>query len=320
MKFTVAIPLVASIVSFVLTILALLAGSHKGFMEDYHVVMVNTSTLGQNFLANLADGSSSGLFSSIEASATAVIGSVESEAASILNDIGNDVADKLSKELGIEQFYSFHVLDLCQGDYAPNATASGAWLNISSVLTTGAASMDMSDLLNKQLSLGPFNVSLSDLGFTQKLEQKLSKLPTVFEALAALYIVSTIFTGLSILGAAAGFFLIPQKGRKVLVANLGLALTAALVLFIGSLLYTVGATEMVKKIREENADDIGLEVTVGSKFQGLTWAAFALMVVATGYWTWELIAAIRARRRNQRTRGKVEKHSMDSSWDRRNYR
>jgi hypothetical protein len=147
------------LVSFVLTILALLAGHQKGFMEDYHVITFNTSTLGQNYLANLAKGGSSstttsaattttatptsttskgllggigGMFSSIEASATAVIGSIESEAASILNDVGNDVADKLASELGIEQFYSVHVLDLCQGNYAPNATAENARLNLTS--------------------------------------------------------------------------------------------------------------------------------------------------------------------------------------------
>lgn len=164
MKLLVGIPLLFSAVSFVLTMLALFAGHQKGFMEDYHVIMFNTSTLGQNWLENVASGSSSssssptttaasatttstdtgifgiggghkprGLLSSIEASATALVGSLESQAASILNDVGNDIGDKLANELGIEQFYSIHVMDLCQGDFAPNATdPHGTWLNISS--------------------------------------------------------------------------------------------------------------------------------------------------------------------------------------------
>lgn len=155
MKVLVGIPLVLSSVSFVLSMLALLAGYKKGFMEDYHVVMFNTSTLGQNFLENMVSGDSSsatptatttsasststgllsglnpgGIFSSIEASATALAGSLESEAASILNDIGNDIADKLADELGIDQFYSIHVMDLCQGEFEPNATSPHASLNI----------------------------------------------------------------------------------------------------------------------------------------------------------------------------------------------
>lgn len=158
MKLLVGIPLLLSSVSFILSMLALFAGYREGFMEDYHVLMFNTSTLGQNFLENLASGDSSasatatatptitsaaststgfldgfnpgGLFSSIEASATALAGSVESKAASILNDIGNDIADKLADELGIEQFYSVHVMDLCQGEFEPNATSPHATMNI----------------------------------------------------------------------------------------------------------------------------------------------------------------------------------------------
>lgn len=161
MKFTAGIPLVFSMVSFVLTMLALFAGSKKGFMEEYHIIVFNTSTLGQNFIESMAHGDSAsttasatatttsasstgifggvgGIISSIEASATGIIGSVESEAASILNDIGNDVADKLADELGIDQFYTLHVMDLCQGDYSPNATSSNPSYNV----TNCTAAMD----------------------------------------------------------------------------------------------------------------------------------------------------------------------------------
>lgn len=161
MKFTAGIPLIFSMVSFVLTMLCLFAGSKKGFMEDYHIMVFNTSTLGQNFVESMANGGSSstattasatatstssgggilggggigGIISTIEASATAVVGSIESEAASILNDIGNDVADKLANELGIDQFYTIHVMDLCQGDYSPNATVNNPSYNITNCTT-----------------------------------------------------------------------------------------------------------------------------------------------------------------------------------------
>lgn len=160
MKFTASIPLIFSMVSFVLTMLALFAGSKKGFMEDYHIIVFNTSTLGHNFIESLADGNSSasstattasatatttsksgilggigGIISTIEASATAVVGSMESKAASILNDVGNDVADKLADELGIEQFYTLHVMDLCEGEYSPNATSSNPSYNVTNCTT-----------------------------------------------------------------------------------------------------------------------------------------------------------------------------------------
>ena len=46
-----------------------------------------------------------------------------------VNDALNDAADKLADELGISQWYSFHVMNVCQGDFASNVTVSGAWYN-----------------------------------------------------------------------------------------------------------------------------------------------------------------------------------------------
>lgn len=178
--------------------------------------------------------------------------------------------------------------------------------------------MDITSLLNQQLSIGPFNISLSDLGITQKLENKLSSLPQIFEALCAIYIISAGFTGLSILSALVGMFLLPQKGgRKLVLVELVLALTGTLFLFIGSLLYTIGGKEAVKKIHESGADDIGLKVSVGSKFEALTWAAFALMAIAAGYWVYEFVVMTKKVRRERKMARGMEKHSMESSRSRR---
>lgn len=174
--------------------------------------------------------------------------------------------------------------------------------------------MDLSALLNKQLSLGPFNVTLSDLGVTSDMLGKLNDLPTIFEALAALYILSAAFTGLAVFGALAALFLLPRRApRRISIANLALALPAAICLLVGSLLYTVGAAEVVKKIKAMGADDVGLKIEVGSKFEAMSWAAFALMVIAAGYWLYEFVAEFRAGRRDRRARGKIEKYSMEST-------
>lgn len=175
--------------------------------------------------------------------------------------------------------------------------------------------MDITTILNKQLSIGPFNISLSDLGVTQKLEDKLSSLPSVFEALAAVYIVSACFAGLSLLVALAGLVLLPHKGgdRKLVLGALGLALAGALFLLAGSLLYTVGGKEAVSKIHDSGAADVGLGISIGSKFQALTWTAFALMALTSAYWVYELVVMTKAARRDRKTRRGGEKYSMESS-------
>lgn len=178
--------------------------------------------------------------------------------------------------------------------------------------------MDITSLLDTQLSIGPFNISLSDLGITEKLEDKLSSLPQVFEALAAIYIISAAFAGLSILSALVGMFLLPHKGgRKLVLVEVLLALTGALFLLIGSLLYTVGGQKVVDKIHDLGADDIGLKASIGSKFEALTWAAFALMAVAAAYWIYEFVVMTKAARRDRKMRRGGEKYSMESSRSRR---
>ncbi|KAI3391145.1 hypothetical protein diail_7912 [Diaporthe ilicicola] len=336
MKFSVGLPLIFSMAAFALALVALLAGKDPGMLEEYHIVLFNTSTLGHDFISNLVNGDSDetssksatttptptstsdgggigGFFSSLKASATAIAGSLESEAASILDDIGNDVADKLANELGIEQFYSLHVMDMCEGNYAPNATAPNAWQNTTNCTTPLDFSyMNISAMLDKQLSVGPFNISLSDLGITEDLQDKLNDLPKLFQALAVMYILGVAFSGLAILGSAAGLFIIPSGGRKIPLVNFLVAALAMLFLLVGSLLTTVGGKKVKEEIQKRGGDDIGLEMELGSNFMALTWAAFALMTLATFYWIYETFAVHRSRSRGAarhgRRRAKDEKY------------
>lgn len=177
--------------------------------------------------------------------------------------------------------------------------------------------MNISAMLDKELSFGPFNLSLSDLGITSDLQGKLNDLPKLFEALAAIFIVSVGLSGLAIIGSLAGLFLVPSAGRKVVIVNFILALLSMLFLLIGGLLTSVGGSEAQKEIKKKGGDDIGLVMNLGKKFEAVTWAAFALMLLATLYWVYEFVVATRARRRGAagaygRGRGLPEKYSMDS--------
>lgn len=176
--------------------------------------------------------------------------------------------------------------------------------------------MNISAMLDKELSVGPFNISLSDLGITDELQDKLDDLPKLFQALAIMYILGVAFSGLAILAAAAALFIIPSGGRKIPLANFLIAALAMLFLLVGSLLTTVGVKKVKDEIQKRGGDEIGLEVQLGNKFEALTWAAFALMALATFYWVYETVAAHRRRRtgagRYGRRRAKDEKYSVDS--------
>lgn len=108
-------------VGFVLTVLTLVADRTRGFMEDYHLIMLNTSGLGQDIIPTgdkTPTCKHGGILGKICESAT-------SRAGDALEDlIGNDAAGKLAETLGIQQWYSLHVMNLCEGTFLD---ATGAY-------------------------------------------------------------------------------------------------------------------------------------------------------------------------------------------------
>lgn len=108
------IGVVLSSVGVVLTVLGLVAGRTPGFMEDYHLIMLNTSGLGQDIILagdSMPACKRGGILGKICESAT-------SKAGDVLEDlVDDDVAGNLAETLGIQQWYSLHVMTLCEGTF-----------------------------------------------------------------------------------------------------------------------------------------------------------------------------------------------------------
>lgn len=120
MKPIAAIPLLFSIIAFVLSLLSLLAGYKQGFMEDYNVMTFNTSALGLDTLLAIANGTIS----------SSTLGPLGSGAAGLLGSLGGEIANDLANQLGIGEFYSIHAMDFCQGDFSPSPATPGASHNV----------------------------------------------------------------------------------------------------------------------------------------------------------------------------------------------
>ena len=153
-----ALPILCSLAATILAFLVLFAGKSPNFMEDSHIIMLNTSSLGKNLVPTATtsgggDGTPTATDSACSklpgvlgkgcSAATSAAGSAATQAAGAFNDVGNDIADKLADKLGIKEFYSLHVTDACEGVFEPNATAPGAGYNVSSctkALKTGRPS------------------------------------------------------------------------------------------------------------------------------------------------------------------------------------
>jgi len=302
MRFILGFPIVLSLVAFVLACLTLFAGYGKnpGFMEDYHVLMLNTSSLGHNLVPTPASGDNNptttsgggglgGFFTSLVASATAAVGAIESDLASIADDVADELADKL----GIDEFYSLHVMNTCQGSFTPNATAPGAGYNVTNCTEPlKTAQANITAMLDQQLSIRPVHLSLADLDFSQDLQHDLDKVAKLLLALAILYILGVGFSGLALLLSVLGLFTYPRHPRSTAITNLLVAGLAAVVLLAGNLTTTIVGVEVVDEINV-HGDHIGLSASMGRGFLGIAWAAFGLMAVASIFWAWEFIMGVR---------------------------
>ncbi|KAF5615797.1 hypothetical protein F52700_13233 [Fusarium sp. NRRL 52700] len=301
-KFFVLLPLVLSMVAFILSMLCLFAGHKEGFMEEYSVARLNTSMIGHNVLDTDSDASSNdsdeddGFFGKV----TDKWNEVKDDVKGKINDITGDVADKLADTIGISEWYSIHVMATCDGQYKPNATSPGAGYNVTNCTNSAPEKrFNLTEMLDKQLEVGPFQMNLADINWPDDIQDSIDLLNTALLVTFVFYVLAVGFSGLAMVASAGAFFLFARRGVNAV--NVILSGLAALVLLIASIIVTVAGKKGVNKINDVG-DDVGLSASVGNKFLALTWAAAALMIIAAIYWVMHLCLMRRERKRQWKPR------------------
>lgn len=124
----------------------------------------------------------------------------------------------------------------------------------------------------------------------------------VMLALFILYVLGLAFSGLGVIGSVAAFVIAGK--RSITLVNLIISLLAAVCIAVGSIVVTVAATKGVNKINDVG-EDVGVEAEKGGKFLAITWAAAALMILATVVWAVLFCSAMRERKRARRAHRKA---------------
>lgn len=161
-------------------------------------------------------------------------------------------------------------------------------------------------MLDHDLTVGPFTLNLADLGVVQDIQSGINTISKFAEVPVVIYFFAVVFIGLSMLGSIAAVFLISRtqhdsdslnsykkrsfeiSTKLVIIANLGIASSAVLVLLIGNVVMTYAMKKVVEEVTE-HANKYGLYAYQGTKFLATTWAAFALMLLAAIWWVIEFI-------------------------------
>lgn len=283
-------------------------------------------------VASDATSAAAGVASTVESEASKVTSLVASAVSSVLSEvkdemekIEDELADKLADLLGIHEWYSIHLIDLCYGNFTPKTTAPNATMAVTNcttpfdyskcpfclaclhgILTCITAVINVTKMLDHDLSVGPFTLNLADLGIVQDIQSGINTISKFAEVPVVIYFFAVAFIGMSMLGSIAAVFLISRtqhdsdslnsynrrkfeiSTKLVIMANLGLASSAVLALLIANMIMTIAGKKVVEEVAE-HASQYGLNAYRGTKFLATTWAAFALMVLAAIWWVIEFI-------------------------------
>jgi len=281
MRFLALLPVLCCTAALILSFLCLFAGHKKGFMEDYSLMTLNTSAIGQTLIQKPSSGSSSTLSSLMNLIPDSITNGVTNEI--------NEQIDKFRERAGIEDWYSAHVLNYCEGQYepgeTPNATLSEK--DISKNVTECSKSkatykFNPTQIIQDALNKSGIDVTLSDLKWPEDVQNGISALNTLMAAMFVLYVLAICLIFVTLLASALSFFL-SGSSRLTPCVNFLLATLAFLAIGLASALVTavmVKGTDVINK----HGNAIGLEANRGSKFMALTWAATGLMFVALVAW------------------------------------
>lgn len=281
MRALVLVSLLCTIAGLVLSFLCIFAGSKPGFMDDYNLVTLNMSTLGHNLIPNTKTPAViNNLFPFIPQNING--------ATNQLNNIIGDVADELAHDLGINQWYGWHVMNFCEGNYKPSPTARPVTYQVTECSKpTARFHFNIADVLSQQLAVGPLRISLKDLHWPDDIQKVIDELSTALQAAVALYSISIAATGILIITSVITLF--ANKSTLLIMANFTLAGVSFLALFIASIIITV-INSRTMKVVQEKGNTIGVFAYRGQKYLALTWCTMAVMSLA--FLSWAVIFII----------------------------
>lgn len=241
---------------------------------------LNTSRIGQNLIKTSSGESHSNPLSTLLHNITDPL----------VNDLKGDLnnfAASLAKDLGLEDFYSAHLMDYCSGRYTPgpvpNATLKASKIDRNVTHCSNRTAMfafDPKQALQKSLNETGLGVTLDQLDWPKALDDGIRALRTAFKAAFVLYCIGIGFTFTTLIACLFWTSGCSDGGRGTAAIEIVLAGFAFLSLGIASAIMTAVGVKGDSVI-DKYGKPIGVSADRGNGYLGLTWAATALMVICS---------------------------------------
>lgn len=229
----------------------------------------------------------------------------------------NDVASDIARAFDIHDFYTAHIMNFCEGYYEPNTTVTREQHPSENVTfcsnRTAFFHFDPTAIIQSELAPG---VNLTDIHWPSEIEDAIRAVEITSKVMFIFYCIGIGLVGLALIGAAWGVL---ANGRISAFVNFTLDIVSPLIspynysaegwrlefnalsltssishyansrqlaflaLVIASIISTVIITKTVNAVNKYGAE-IGVAAYKGSTFLGMTWAATALMLLASVGW------------------------------------
>lgn len=210
---------------------------------------------------------------------------VASQAQSIGDSVESgleDAAGDLAKALGLQDFYSAHLMNYCEGYFMPGSVPNASISQNSIIKNVTACSnvtithlFDPQAILQQQLSSG--SVSIADLHWPNQITTGLSGLENLQRAMVILYLVAASFMFIALVCTSTVLCCCPCGLGSVVITIA--ELVAAVTLCIGAAMVTLMAVKSADLINAYGSD-IGISAAVGHKFLVFTWMASGAICAA----------------------------------------
>lgn len=315
-RLVVLFPLALSIVGIVLSSLCLFAGHTEDFLEDYDIIRLNTSKIGQDVipwdeldLGNIVDNLKRDVgddirdkWDDLKDGAGDKLDELQDDAKDKANDLTNDVIEQVADRLGISDWYSIHVMSACHGSWEPNATDPSPSLNITNCQdTTPNNPLNLTEMLDKELAVGDLGINLADINWPPEIQEKIDLINDLLLAIFIVYVVGMGFCGLAVLGCIGSLIL--ASSRLLVLFNFVLSGLGALALTIGSIVVTIVGTKGISELNKV-AKEVSVHASRGKNFLIISWVAAACMIAAAIFWTTRFCVLCVQKRRDKKMAGR----------------
>lgn len=158
--------------------------------------------------------------------------------------------------------------------YEGNKTA-GAKENITHCSNrTALFHFDPTTIIENELAPG---LNLSDIHWPSGIEDGIHAIEVASKVMFVFYVIGIVFAGLAFLGAIVGVL---SESRLIAFFNFAIDMSAFLAVGIASAIATAIMIKAVNAINKYGGD-IGVAAYKGTEFLGMTWAATALLLLAS---------------------------------------